>query len=142
MSTINTTREPSKSSIDRPADAENMTWLRRSAAIALLLTGLLHLVLVPEYLEEASRIGWSFVVGGLVSVAVAAWLWLREDDRAWWLATLLGAGMAVAFILSRTVGLFGFQEAEWELSGSVSVLLELGIVGAFVWDHFAPARAS
>ena len=42
---------------------------------------------------------------------------------------LVSAGMAAGFILSRTVGLPGFHEAEWELSGVVSVLLEIGVVG-------------
>lgn len=37
--------------------------------------------------------------------------------------------MAVGFILSRTVGLPGFHESEWELSGLISVLLEIGVVG-------------
>jgi hypothetical protein len=37
--------------------------------------------------------------------------------------------MAVGFVLSRTVGLPGFHESEWEFSGIVSVLLEIGFVG-------------
>jgi hypothetical protein len=37
--------------------------------------------------------------------------------------------MATGFILSRTVSLPGFHEEEWELSGVISVLLEIGVVG-------------
>ena len=40
------------------------------------------------------------------------------------------AGMGVGFVLSRTVGLPGFHEGEWELSGIVCLLLEAGFVGA------------
>ena len=48
---------------------------RRLGAGLLTATGLLHLVLVPEYLEEATYIGVLFILGGLTSLAVAARLW-------------------------------------------------------------------
>jgi hypothetical protein len=115
--------------------------VRRAGAAALALTGLLHLVLVPEYFKEATTIGWLFVLGGLASVAVAAWLWLRDEPAAWWTAAVLGGGMIVGFLLSRTVGLLGFQEGEWELSGIVSILLELAVVAAFVVDWRGLARS-
>jgi hypothetical protein len=40
----------------------------------------------------------------------------------------ISAGMAVGFVLSRTVGLPGFHESEWELSGLVSLALEGGFI--------------
>jgi hypothetical protein len=36
--------------------------------------------------------------------------------------------MAIGFVLSRTVGLPGFHEGEWELSGLISLLLEGGFL--------------
>ena len=36
--------------------------------------------------------------------------------------------MGAGFILSRTVGLPGFHESEWELSGMVSLLFEAGFL--------------
>ena len=104
------------------------TRMRKLAAAALALTGLLHLVLVPEYLGEQAYIGVLFIGGGLSSLAIAAWLWTKDDSRAWVLGSLVAAGMAVGFILSRTIGLPGFQESEWELSGIISVLLEIGVL--------------
>lgn len=38
--------------------------------------------------------------------------------------------MGVGFVLSRTVGLPGFQESEWELSGLVALVLEVGFLAA------------
>jgi hypothetical protein len=38
------------------------------------------------------------------------------------------AGMGIGFVLSRTTGLPGFHESEWELSGVVC----LGLEAAFV----------
>ncbi|MBK8293592.1 MAG: hypothetical protein IPK93_02015 [Solirubrobacterales bacterium] len=48
------------------------------------------------------------------------------------LAALVAGGMAIGFVLSRTIGLPGFQEGEWELSGIISLLLEAGVVGAAI----------
>lgn len=100
---------------------------RRIGAGLLAATGVLHLVLAPEYLDEKTYIGVLFVLGGLTALALAGVL-LRVHDRPAWAASgLVAAGMAVGFILSRTVGLPGFHESEWELSGVVSVLLEVGV---------------
>lgn len=102
--------------------------MRKLAAAALALTGLLHLILAPEYMAEQAYIGVLFIAGGLSSLAIGAWLWAKDDSRAWVLGSLVALGMAVGFILSRTTGLPGFHEGEWELSGIISVLLELGVV--------------
>ena len=61
---------------------------------------------------------------------VAARLWPTHDRRAWAFGALVAVGMAAGFIVSRSVGLPGFHETDWELSGIVSVLLELGFAGA------------
>lgn len=109
------------------------TQIRRLAAALLAATGLLHLVLAPEYLDERAYIGGLFIVGGLASLAIAARLWTANDRRAWALGALIAIGMAAGFILSRSTGLPGFYETDWELSSIVSVLLELGFVGALAW---------
>jgi hypothetical protein len=109
------------------------TQTRRIAAALLAATGLLHLLLAPEYLDEKAYIGVLFIAGGLAALAIAARLWNTHDRRAWGLGALIALGMAAGFILSRSVGLPGFHETDWELSGIVSVLLELGFVGAFAW---------
>ena len=101
----------------------------RLGALALAGTGALHLALVPEYLEEAPYIGVLFIFGGIAAILIAAVIALRDDLRAWAGGAAIAAGMAVGFVLSRTTGLPGFHEAEWEASGILSLLLELGFVG-------------
>jgi len=114
----------------------------RIAAAALAATGLIHLVLAPEYFAEQAYIGVLFILGGLTSLGLAARLWTTAGDAAaWTLAALVSAGMAVGFVLSRTVGLPGFHESEWELSGVVSVLLEAGVVGLTL-SALRPNRAA
>jgi len=114
---------------------------RRTAAALLGGTGLLHLALAPEYLGEQAYVGVLFILGGLTAGALALRLWAREDVRAWTLGALIAAGMAVGFVLSRTVGLPGFHEAEWEGSGLLSLLLEAGFVALAAGRAAAALRA-
>ena len=101
---------------------------RRVGSGLLAATGVLHLVLAPEYLEEQAYVGVLFVLGGLAAIALAVRLWLADDAPSWALGGLIAAGMAVGFVLSRTIGLPGFHEGEWELSGVISMALEAGFV--------------
>jgi hypothetical protein len=118
------------------------TQIRRLAATLLAATGALHLILAPEYLQEKAYIGALFILGGLASLAVAARLWTRDDRLAWALGALTAAGMAVGFILSRSIGLPGFHESDWEPSGIVSVLLEAGFIGVLAWHTRAAGRST
>lgn len=100
---------------------------RRLAAAAIAAAGLIHLVLFPEYYGEKTYIGVLFAVSVPLSAWVAAVLWRRDDAMAWTSGTLLALGMAVAFVVSRTVGLPGFDESgEWEPAGLASVAVEVG----------------
>jgi hypothetical protein len=108
--------------------------IRRLAAGLLAATGALHLVLAPEYLAEQAYIGVLFILGGIAALAVAARLWRRTERLAWGAGAVIAAGMAAGFVLSRTVGLPGFHESDWELSGLVSVLLEVGFLAALGWQ--------
>jgi hypothetical protein len=101
---------------------------RRLAAGAIAATGALHLILAPEYMSEQAYVGVLFILGGITAIGIAIRLWIREDAGAWALGSLVAAGMAVGFVLSRTVGLPGFHESEWELSGLVSLALEAGFL--------------
>jgi hypothetical protein len=105
------------------------TRTRRIGSALLAATGVLHLALAPEYLSEQTYIGVGFIAGGLAALAIAAWLWIEEEDVGWALGALLAAGMALGFVLSRTVGLPSFHEGEWELSGVVSLVIEGAFVG-------------
>lgn len=107
-------------------DATN---LRRAVAGALGATGALHLILAPEYLSEQAYIGVLFIVGGLTAIGLAAILWNRSDLRALALGAAIAVGMGVGFVFSRTTGLPGFHESEWELSGLVSLVLEAFVAG-------------
>ncbi len=100
----------------------------RVGALALAATGALHLILAPEYLDEKTYIGALFIAGGLSALALAAAIWRRGQSAEWIAGAAVAAGMGVGFILSRTTGLPGYHEAEWEFSGLISLLLEATVV--------------
>jgi uncharacterized membrane protein YciS (DUF1049 family) len=121
--------------------------IRRVAAAAIAVTGVIHLVLAPEQLSQKAYIGALFIAGGVAALVVAARLWIRSDGSAWTLGAVVSACMFVGFILSRTTGLPGFKEPDWELSGIVTLVLEAGFVAAFIAARRAqraavPARRS
>ena len=111
--------------------------IRKLCAAALAAVGVIHLVLSPEYLSEQAYVGVLFIAGGLFLCVLAARLWRADDVPSWLLGALTMAGMGIGFVLSRTTGLPGFHESEWELSGVVSLVLEAGFIVAAI-----PAMAS
>jgi hypothetical protein len=94
--------------------------------------GVIHLILAPEYLSEELYIGVLFILGGVALCAMALRLWRADDVPSWLLGALTMAAMGIGFILSRTTGLPGFHESEWELSGIIALVLEAGFVGTSI----------
>jgi hypothetical protein len=105
---------------------------RKISAVALAAVGVLHLLLSPEYLSAETYVGVLFIAGGAVLCALAVALWRTDNVPSWLLGALTMAGMGIGFVLSRTTGLPGFHESEWELSGIVALLLEAGFCLAAV----------
>ena len=112
---------------------------RKLSAAALAAVGIIHLVLGPEYFSKQAYIGALFVAGGLFLVGLAVRLWRTDDVPSWLLGALTMAGMGIGFVLSRTTGLPGFHESEWEVSGLVTLVLEAGFVIAAV-SALSPGR--
>jgi hypothetical protein len=104
--------------------------INRTGAALIAGVAAIHLVLAPEYLEEQAYVGVLFLLGAGAGALIAARLWRAADGMTWALGAGLSAAMAAGFVLSRTVGLPGFHESEWELSGLLSLLLEGGFVAA------------
>jgi hypothetical protein len=105
---------------------------RRLSAGALGVVGVIHLILAPEYLSEELYIGVLFILGGVALCAMGIRLWRADDVPSWLLGALTMAAMGIGFILSRTTGLPGFHESEWELSGIIALVLEASVVGASI----------
>lgn len=111
---------------------------RQMAAVGLAAIGAIHLLLAPEYFGEQAYLGVLFVLGGVAAVGASVALWRIDHAASCVIGTVIAAGMGVGFVLSRTVGLPGFHESEWELSGLVSLLLEAGfLAAALAWARTA-----
>jgi hypothetical protein len=102
--------------------------IRHISAAALAAVGVIHLVLAPEYLSEQAYLGVLFILGGIALAVLAVRLWRADDTPSWLVGALIMAGMGIGFVLSRTTGLPGFKESEWELSGVIALVLEGGYV--------------
>lgn len=111
----------------------------RAAAVAVALAGVLHLVLVPEYLAELPWLGVSFLVAAAGTGWAAYRLWRRDDPAAWAVGAALSAGMIVGFLLSRTVGLFGYLSPD-VAEGVPALLVELAFLGLLGYRTMTAAR--
>jgi hypothetical protein len=114
--------------MERIVTSDRTKWL---GIVLIALTGLLHMVETPEYMEEQRYIGVLFVVSVVGSAMALYGIW-RDQMWGWMLGMVVAGGAFVAYILSRTVGLPRFRENSWssflEPTGLASLLVE----GAFV----------
>lgn len=91
-------------------DEEDTMWIRLVTAVAVLVSGAVHLKLWFDGFRDIAVIGPSFMLNAVAALVIAALL------VAWrhWLPLLLAVGFGAAtfgaFVVSATVGLFGVHE--------------------------------
>jgi hypothetical protein len=107
---------------------------RAGIAVALAVSGLSHAYLYIHGYQHIPTIGTAFVVQASVSFALAALILVGGPAWLRWAAAMLAGGSLMAFVLSRTVGLFGFSEQGWQPSphAAVDVAAELLTIGLWV----------
>jgi hypothetical protein len=107
---------------------------RIAIAAATAVSGISHAYLYIHGYQHIPTIGAAFVLQASVSFAVAALILIGGPEWLVWAAAILAGGALVAFVLSRSVGLFGFSERGWQPSphAAVSVVAELLTVGLWV----------
>jgi len=81
------------------------TIARAVAVIGLAGVALIHLLDAPGTFADAPYKGWLYVALIVGCLATAGVLIRESDPRAWAAAALLPLGAALAFVVSRTVGL-------------------------------------
>src|SRR5579884_2817281 len=110
--------------------------LRSSLAASLAVGGFIHALLYVHGYRHIPAIGTAFLIQASVAFAVA--LLILVGGPAWlrWAAAAVAGGALVAFILSRTIGIFGFSERGWQPAphAAISVTAEpLTVVLAAVY---------
>jgi hypothetical protein len=107
--------------------------LRLALALALAVSGASHAYLYIHGYQHIPRIGPAFLVQASVSLALAL---LIIAGGPWWLewaAAAMAGGSLVAFVLSRTVGLFGFTERGWDPSPHAAITVVAEVLCVLLW---------
>jgi hypothetical protein len=94
-----------------------MNFLLRLALSASLAVGAVsHSYLYVHGYQHIPTIGTAFLIQASVSYALAVLILVGGPGWLRWAAAAVAGGSLAAFVLSRTVGLFGFTEVGWEPS--------------------------
>ena len=102
------------------------------AALALVVSGTVHLVDAPDTFGDATYLGLSFLVQFAVTLVAAAGI-LLGSRLAWGLGALVALGSIGMYVVSRTVGLPGQAGEEWlEWSGIIALTSEAVALAATV----------
>lgn len=104
-------------------------------ALALLVTAGAHIPMIPEHLQEAPYIGILFILLSVVSLALAMAIVIRDLPVVWAASGTVTLLAAVAFLLSRTVGLpqIGDDIGNWsEPLGFAALVAEFATTGMAV----------
>jgi hypothetical protein len=119
--------------------ALNLPRITRLAGILLILAvGLIHLVEAPEHFEAAAYLGVAFVVNFAGSLVAAAGIYRGAPNWGWLLGAWIAGGAFAAYLVSRAIGLAGFEEAvgDWaDPVGSFSLIIE----GLYLAGYFSVA---
>jgi len=108
--------------------------LRAALAVTLAASGVDHAYLYLDGYRGVPVVGFGFLAQASVFCAIAVLIALGGPDWLVWAAGALAVGALGAFVLSRTVGLFGFVEQGWEPAPhpAVSIATEVATVALCV----------
>jgi len=107
--------------------------LRIAFAASLIASAISHAYLYVHGYQHIPKIGTAFLVQASVSFSLALLIiaggpwWLR------WAAAAMAGGSLVAFVLSRTVGIFGFSEIGWEPSPYAAISVGAEVLTVLLW---------
>jgi len=102
-------------------------FLKSLAIVAILGTGLIHVVEAHEAFGEATYKGLLFVANGVGTLVAAAGIYRNQRGSGWALGLLVAGGALVGYVASRTVGLPGLAaepDAWFEPMGVASLACE------------------
>ena len=108
-----------------------MKWL---AIVAILGTGLIHVMEARDVFGEATYKGLLFLANGAGALAAAIGIYRNQRTLGWVLGFLVAGGAILAYVASRTIGLPGLPaepDAWLEPMGVASILCETVFVILF-----------
>src|SRR3954469_4969244 len=108
-----------------PGGLRGLGKLRILGAALISLTGLIHLLVTPEYYVFAAYLGLLMLANLAGSVVSAVGIY-QGKEWGWWLGVVVACGAFLAYIVSRTLGLPGLPSWEpfMEPPGLISLVVE------------------
>jgi hypothetical protein len=115
------------------------------AAAAVFISAVVHAILWFDGYRDVAVIGAAFMLNAVGGVVIAILLLRWRNWVPWLLAVGFGVATLGAFVLSVTVGLFGFQEtpggvSQWIAAVSEVVAIVAGVAGARREGYLAARR--
>jgi hypothetical protein len=107
--------------------------LRLALAVSLAVSAATHAYLYIHGYQHIPMIGTAFLVQASVSFSLALLIVAGGPGWLQWAAAAMAGGSLVAFVLSRTVGLFGFSERGWEPSPHAAIALGAEVLCVLLW---------
>jgi hypothetical protein len=107
--------------------------VRLGFAACLLGSAASHAYLYVHGYQHIPMIGTAFLIQASVSFAVALLILLGGPWWLRWAAAAIAGGSLVAFVLSRTAGLFGFAEQGWDPSPYAAISVGTEVLTVLLW---------
>ena len=107
--------------------------LRIGLAASLATSAVSHAYLYIHGYQHIPMIGTAFLIQASVSLSLAL---LIVAGGPWWLqwaAAVMAGGSLVAFVLSRTIGLFGFTERGWDPAPHAAITVAAEVLCVLLW---------
>ncbi|MGB9222949.1 hypothetical protein [Mycobacterium sp.] len=107
--------------------------IRVGFATSLATSAFSHVYLYIHGYQHIPTIGTAFLIQASVSFAVAVLIFVGGPGWLRWAAAAVAGASLVAFVLSRTVGLFGFSERGWQPSPCAAISVGAEVVTVALW---------
>jgi hypothetical protein len=122
--------------------ALNVPQLTRLVGIVLILAvGVIHAFEAPEDFRDAAYIGVALVINAVASLAAAVGIFFGAKNWGWLLGAYVAGGAFMAYLVTRAVGLDGFEAAVGKWANPVGTF-SLVVEGLFVALYLSVATGA
>ncbi len=107
--------------------------LRLGLAASLAVSAAGHAYLYIHGYQHIPMVGSAFLIQASVSFSLALLIVVGGPGWLQWAGAAVAGGSLAAFVLSRTVGLFGFAERGWDPSPYAAVSVAAEVLTVLLW---------
>jgi hypothetical protein len=107
--------------------------LRIGVAASLAVSAAIHAYLYIHGYQHIPTIGTAFLIQASVCFALALLIVVGGPGWLCWAGAAMAGGSLGAFVLSRTIGLFGFSERGWDPSPHAAISVAAEVLTVLLW---------